>query len=183
MKPPWHFSTCMSFESSRFAKRCWNSWMSCELFLSPWIDRFLRASAVKRISRRCKGSTYVHGVAHSSTHRYRHNCLRIDPYQRLRVNPHTCVTCRIGGFDPKVAHFVHLARRRECRGGQSLAGNPFLRQGKGLGLIVCRLIVNLFAARSTAGMVAPQLSNFPTPSPQVDAKCCHASMWSRARKF
>ena len=103
----------------------------------------------------------LQGVAHSSTHRYRHNCPRIDPYQRLRVNPHTCVTCRIGGIDPKVAQFVHLARRRECRGGQSLAGNPFLRQGKGLGFIVCRLIVNLFAVRSTAGMVAPQLSNFP----------------------
>ena len=153
--------------------------------VSEVLEFMVSVSMDRPLSQSVGSETYfqtLQGVAHSSTHRYRHNCPRIDPYQRFRVNPHTCVTCRIVGFDPKVAQFIHLARRRECRGGQSLAGNPFLRQGKGLGLIVCRLIVNLFAVRSTAGMVAPQLSNFPTPSPQVDAKCCHASMWSRARR-
>ena len=56
---------------------------------------------------------------------YRHNFLGIDPHERLRVNPHKPVSCRIGGIDPTVAQLAHPARRRECRGGQSLAGKPF----------------------------------------------------------
>ena len=39
-------------------------------------------------------------------------------------------------IDPKVAQFGNLARRRECRGGRSLAGNPFLQHSGYVALVL-----------------------------------------------